>query len=498
MRKKFYLLVLLLILVINKDYAQRGLCGTDHNHMDHAQQLFEKAGLVRNFTRGANNTIPVKFHIVADNEGKGGVALNNVLNQFARLNTDFKAHDIQFYLSSKSSFSFVNNTKIFTDARNNESSMRLLKDPNALNVFIVKSIPASSSAQTLLGYYSSTNDFVVIIKKEADLNTNTLPHEIGHFFNLRHTFNGWETEPYDVNMHGARVTLDFAPESSVRVELMNKSNCTTAADQVCDTPPDYNFGSSTSVCQFTRIVFDKNNDTIKPMINNQMSYFSNCQKFDFTQGQATRMKTNIANVLRTNLMRNYTPNTNTFPNSSNLIKPSNGLKIDTYNFIEFEWENQGADYYLLEIKNSSEYYTYIIEKNNKLTVKNLLANKLYVWSVRAFNDGFAINNSTNATRTLRTGAILLGNKEIDEIKYLNLYPNPSINGMTELNLTLYKPIDVEIEIVNISGKKVFSKNEKLSEGENKIMLDISNFAKGYYMVQVKNDHNVTHKTLIIE
>jgi hypothetical protein len=479
--------------------GQNQSCGTSSSDMVIASEIFRKAGLSSRpaSLRGSNN-IPIKFHLVNNSAGLGRVSTNDILNQFAKLNSEFKDYNLSFYLKDNYKFNIINDTRIFDNARQNEALIASYKDPNAINVFVVNKIPSSTDNQTLLGYYSTTSDFVVIIKNQVELYTNTLAHEIGHFFNLRHTFHGWEAEPYDEKIHGQQVLFDLAPESNIKVELANKSNCTTAADQVCDTPPDFNFGALITNCNFNKIVTDRNGDTIKPMINNQMSYFNRCSKYEFSPGQIARMKTNMSNVLRTNLMRNYTPNTNTVPVASNLISPANNVKINTYNFVSFEWELQNADYYLVELKSSTEIFSYYVEKNNKLTVKNLSPNTLYTWSVRAFNDGFANINTQNPIRIVRTGALLLNNNEIQDIEQINIYPNPVYqNQKLSIDLKTTKDLALNIKLLNTMGEEVFSNNEKIYSGRNKLTLDISNFARGVYIIQMESEGKRSLEKLII-
>jgi hypothetical protein len=85
--------------------------------------------------------------------------------------------------------------------------------------------------------------------KTGNLNKTT-SHEIGHAFNLFHTFGGSCTE----------------------------TNCETQGDQVCDTPPTtVNYGCTPSSCPDAQV-------------NNYMDYTSQSCRNTFTQGQAERMR----------------------------------------------------------------------------------------------------------------------------------------------------------------------------------------------------------------
>ena len=83
----------------------------------------------------------------------------------------------------------------------------------------------------------------------------TLTHELGHFFNLNHTFSGTCTN----------------------------TNCNTQGDRVCDTPP-----SNTAVygCPGAGVTATCN---VSTLTMNYMDYTNDACMYMFTAGQATRM-----------------------------------------------------------------------------------------------------------------------------------------------------------------------------------------------------------------
>ena len=118
----------------------------------------------------------------------------------------------------------------------------------------------------------------------------TLTHELGHFFNLEHTFKACTTA----------------------------SNCATAGDKVCDTPASNAavFGcpaaGATTKC------------TVKTLTMNYMDYTNDACMYMFTTGQATRMKAfynAIAPQISTNVLSSYAFLTRNFSIAPN---PNNG------------------------------------------------------------------------------------------------------------------------------------------------------------------------------
>jgi hypothetical protein len=160
------------------------------------------------------------------------------------------------------------------DGYNYTFPLRLPKD--AVNIVIVPKMdnysgysyyPSSSSGQ-------STN-VVYINSVWLGYQDNLLPHEVGHYFNLLHTF---ET-------------------SGGNRELVNGSNCSVAGDLICDTPADpYDAtkpGTLNSGCTYTGTVTDANGELYRPDMTNIMSYWhssgTGCPTDHLSQGQYNRL-----------------------------------------------------------------------------------------------------------------------------------------------------------------------------------------------------------------
>ena len=137
------------------------------------------------------------------------------------------------------------------------------------NVYIVTEINGNNAGGGVQGYAylgptGDCRDGIVCLynvvgtegtlKPGRDLNT-TLPHEMGHYLTLYHTFNN----------------------SAPNCDYM-ESNCCASGDRVCDTPVQTNSGQSCSVP-----VCDSN-----PA--NYMDYTSQTCKTMFTEGQIERMR----------------------------------------------------------------------------------------------------------------------------------------------------------------------------------------------------------------
>jgi hypothetical protein len=494
-------LILIFLLLTTIIYSQKHICGVSTKDQILAEELFARGAQNLDFvtSRGDKLYIPIKFHLVGDNNGKGAAGYNTILNQLDRLNDDYAKFNFVFYLKDNYDFGVINSTLLSKEPRANEDQLASKKDPKAINVFVVKEIGASGvGTGIVLGYFSPSNDLLVLMESEAVKQSNTLSHECGHFFNLRHTFHGWESSPYMESEHGNPCVFQLAPGTNIQVEKVDKSNCKVAADLLCDTPPDYNFGLNANGCVWGKSIKDINGDLIVPMKNNHMSYFSDCLDFTFTADQETRMRSNYANSLRNYLKSTYIPIADTLPSISKIVTPKAGSKEEVYTSVYFEWENQKASTYLLEVKNSSEYHYYWVKgDNNSYTATDLSPNKLYVWSVRGFHEGYT--GTTSPQTNFRTGTLLVGTNDLPAIESIQIYPNPlKINESVNLKINALTNEIYTIDLVDISGKKLETKQVTVNAGENEVIMDFKILTSGVYLLNVGNNRGVVTKKVIVQ
>ncbi len=85
----------------------------------------------------------------------------------------------------------------------------------------------------------------------------------------------------------------------------------------------------------------------------------------------------------------------------------------------------------------------------------------------------------------------------NSLKLLNVSPNPSSN---ELLIELYLPLNnfVEFNIIDISGKNVYSKKANLVSGTNKELINLSDLNNGIYFIQVKSNNQMAIHKIIIQ
>jgi hypothetical protein len=166
---------------------------------------------------------------------------------------------------------------------------------DAINLYLVNSRYDSSQNNQGVGGFSSfpgaPHSEIIFIQKNLLNNEMGLAHEVGHYFNLYHTFE---------NHFGAEQQHGCATPSV---------NCLTAGDKLCDTPADPYDPSKTSLQNLTAL----NNlygscagqSAYNTLAHNVMSYYSgiNFTNATFTAGQQCRAQNAVLfdrqNVLTT-------------------------------------------------------------------------------------------------------------------------------------------------------------------------------------------------------
>ncbi|HRI62472.1 MAG TPA: T9SS type A sorting domain-containing protein [Saprospiraceae bacterium] len=503
MKKILAILTLGLCFVFVANAQQtRHICGTTT-----ADQLQYEARLDANIAASKNKTqasdrsaiqyVPIHFHLVGDANGDGKIKERFVLDQLCSLNDAYAPMDIRFYLKPHPTYGLfdysINNNNVYNN-QNNEILMKSRRNQNALNVYIVE---ATISAE-VAAYYSIPNDWVVSRKSytNGDDNNATLPHEIGHFFSLWHTFLGFEVNSFTTTSPGWPIAPVISPYDglgTIYTEYQDASNCATAADKICDTPPDYNFGSLVSNCAtYTAGAKDPGGTLVNPMENNYMGYFFECN-YLFTPGQQSAILADRETGDRNYLDNNFTPaatEITTPPTDQFLVSPASGETVPYFDEVLLEWNAvPGATYYLLEMDylstyNTANFRSFIVSGTSKLFT-DLDDNRQYFWRVRPFNE--YVTCAQARQRSFKTSTVS-GVKEIEALSALMVAPNPvSGDAAVRLFVNATENFEASVLILDATGRQVRSlSGTKFSAGETTLDLPTTGLANGLYFVAIEN------------
>lgn len=265
----------------NAQNLKRPRINDSNNGLDHCgtvlppqHEIDANEQFIKSYKRSGNSAlpspvvIPIKAHIVRNNNGTGGVSLAVINNAIVTMNTQFSALNMSFTLCG--STHYIDDSALYSldvDLENGDLVKNNVHD--AINIYFVGAL--TSGASTLYGISAFPSEDRqrnrIIMENNATMDGFTLGHEMGHYWNLYHTH-----------------------ETALGSELVNGSNCTTAGDLLCDTPADPCCRFYTrATCTYTGTVLDANGQAYSPSTVNLMSYYLGCMSV-FTSGQIARME----------------------------------------------------------------------------------------------------------------------------------------------------------------------------------------------------------------
>jgi hypothetical protein len=511
MKKIMFFLYLGLATTVQVQGQSAGVCGNGADQAEIAPRLTANLAAAAQGAGDRNvvRYVPIHFHIVGDASGAGKLREGRILDQLCELNEEYGSQDIRFYFSEHPTQGLfdksINNNNVYNTQTAN-FTMQAKRHQNALNVYVVNlAVSGNNTGGTTLAYYNVPNDWVVSRKDQINNSNNgTLVHEIGHFFSLMHTFYGWEEDPFTPD----DPTWDVAPVISpggVPTERQNGTNCTTAGDMICDTPPDYNFGFNWPDCDpYTLGAKDPLGTVVDPMETNFMGYFRDCgENYQFTAQQIAAVSADLDSPQRNYLDNNYTPPVLEIVTPSNLIvSPAPAEVTQYYDEVFLDWNPvTGANYYLLELDvtatfNSPLVQTFVLTESSAL-VTTLQANKTYQWRVRPFNNYYTCASPVGSS--FKT-SLVSATKQLTQLNAWKAVPNPVAAGQSlSLFFDANEDSEINILLMNAEGRVLRQINSRqVPAGSSSLDLPLDGVQPGFYMVVLQNEQGRDVRKVIVK
>ena len=175
-----------------------------------------------------------------------------------------------------------------------------------------------------------------------------------------------------------------------------------------------------------------------------------------------------------------------------LISPDNESSVSTNPVLI--WTDSLETSCNVQVSTDPEFSTLVIDITgvvlDTLLLHNLTANQLYYWRVNASN--ITGTSDWSEVRMFETDITGIINIEFGDIA--KIYPNPS-KGTFYFEVNKQGNNDLFVQIVDVSGKIIFTKNKITKTIEE---IDLGNYAKGIYFIQVRSDKYFKTEKLIIE
>jgi hypothetical protein len=500
MRKSTPLLIFLLVSAFISPIFSQSNNWCNISSQD-AQQMKEYMFQVRNdmrgyvFDRSAVTYIPVRFFLVAKSDGTKRPSERLALQALCHLNEEYADQDIQFYLKE---FKYMNNTAVNTNPES-FSAVSAIKNAmiyNAINVFIVDIIEDPNVA----AYYQQPagnggNDWIVVSDNYVD-DLRVLAHEVGHFFSLLHTFNGWEgSGGWDPSVHGLQVGA-YSPDGVLN-EMVDGSNCQNAGDAICDTPADYMF--PTNNCTYSGTAKDPKGQLVKPDLKNHMNYAFGCDDYYFSADQKEQIKQNLFHSTRNYIRTNYVPVTTLVDDEPTLISPANQVTLPSYNYVVLEWSTvPGATRYLVELINSTLGNQRYIVNTNKLILTTLPANKSFLWRVLAFNE-YSTCANYSAQKIFKTGDVFSDSFEIPEVNDWSVQPNPvRLGQVLQVVVETSNIVEADVRVFNMTGQQILNFPGVRFSGSTSVReIPTGNLREGVYLINLATEKGSETKRVVI-
>jgi hypothetical protein len=439
--------------------------------------------------------VAVAVHLVGTDNGEQIIPENKVLDAFCTLNRHFAESGIQFYLSG--SFRRINNNAFHehSSGLTGLTMMNLHNVTGAVNTYFVR------DAMDACGYTLRDNSGlgigIVLSDACTGINTSTWTHEMGHFFSLPHTFQGWEREAANYAVPApARV-------GNIAVELADGKNCSTAGDGFCDTPADYLNGRWFCGPQATSqiVQFDPLGTAFRSDGTLFMSYAADPCPTRFSPLQQEAMRAHLKSI-RIDLMQSARLSPDVSLRSEvQLLKPANTALVPNFQEVGVSWNKvSGADSYLLELSflPSFPFSTnlYLLQ-DTAFTIRDLKPARTYFWRVRPFNS-LSTCRIFSQVRSFTTGNVTDTRNPADSGNELELFPNPvSVNHPLSMRMIAEKAGEITFELVDLTGKQAFTRNLEVVSGANTFSLGHIPMPPGTYLLRIWYSGKAFSRKLVI-
>lgn len=444
--------------------------------------------------------VPVRFHMVAEDDGSGAVYYTKLLAQLCQLNEDFAEVGIQFYMVMD--FNTINDSEINHDHFEHGDDMEVMRDYNAINVWIVDDVYSPNPNAISGGAYQTSTDWLVIREAEINSFSVTLTHEMGHFFGLMHTFHGWDHQPWTAQQHG-----NPAPAMSpgnIPTEWQNGANCDVAGDYVCDTPPDYNFGFYANGCTYNAGAQDPLGEVVVPDKYNFMTYFDRCERDDyhFSDAQQQLMRIDLESNSRAYIRLDEMPSFAPIEQQITLELPDWNDLVPTYNAVQLDWSDvPAATHYLIEIDRIPSFSLQpkaFVTEASEIMLTTLQANRTYYWRVRPFNAYYTCV-PTSDVRTFTTGDVATSTQNIRQLNDWKIIQNPiQRNTGIKFAFNISEQFEATILLCDLAGQKLFEINkQRFNAGDNLLSIPTEQLSPGVYFLTLQTaEGRLTEKIVV--
>ena len=452
---------------------------------------------------GAARFVPIHLTLLGDDDGKGYADPLTVLQSLELLNEDFNKLDLHFYIDAD--IDYLNSSAYYDhEFSGGRDLMRNYNRTNVFNNYVV------GGAAGACGYYSGSGDGVVLDLDCINGTDRTWTHEVGHYFGLPHTFFGWESVGTIKNVNAfdrpAPATLSLNGRT-VQVEKVDGSNCATAADGFCDTPPDYlpERWRCDQQGVYPDSLLDPDSTRFAVPAENIMSYALDGCVESFSPEQITAMNTNLTG--RIGLSRDEVPAfAAADPADVELLSPAQDETVEYSNEVTLRWNRvPNAHLYLVQLNLSLNFLgsvtTSFFTSDTSAVIRDILEpNFRYYWRVRPINRYDVSGDFSNYARFRNGATENTTSATIDAAldAAVSLGPNPVAAG-NDLRLRGANTQNgkLDLRLFDASGRIVRFYPAQQVAGAWTASLPTEGLAPGFYTLRIGLNGRMVTRRLVV-
>lgn len=413
------------------------------------------------------------------------------------MNTDFAPTSIQFYIEQ---IRFLDRPDYYDHSSVARAAEMVTNNrvPGTVNVFFVNTAVEEGVCGYNLVDQNVESYGMTLAGDCTSAGNSNWAHEMGHYFSLPHTFNGWEGVQHDYRQP--------APErvNNVLVEHVDQRNCQKSGDGFCDTPPDYLNGrwycaedGSSSFVQH-----DPRSHAFRSDGSLIMSYaFDGCAD-RFSPAQIGAMQNFLVSRRSDHLP--IPPDFRSIrANQINLTYPTEADTFGPGEQIPLEWEPvAGAKGYVVELSFLPTFA--VLERqvflaDTTLVLHDLRPNRIYYWRLRPFSSRYTCAVYSDVRSFTTTSKMTTGVRSMPAVDAVSLQPNPLRKGRS-LQVTIQgrSPSTITLEVRSLSGQILWQGQERILPGTQTWQVPIGQLSGGLYLLRLWDASGALAKKFVVQ